>query len=319
MTAIRRILCATDLSEASEPAWHVARQLGRTCQAPLVLLHVMPPLLWPAEGYVDPGAYTRLVEEARGGIRARLEAVVASEGEPPPAVEARLEDGPPAQRILDVAGESGADLVVVGTHGRTGLPRLLLGSVADRVLRQAECPVLTVRAQPSGEPGRPAPWTRILYATDFSPTAEAAWPWVRVLAEATGARVDLLHVTLSPAADPRLPAEALVQMARTLEAEGRVRAERFLERGGLERKRVSIVLGRGIVADQIVHRAADRAADLVVLGTHGWSGLLRWMLGSVAHRVVQTAPCPVLTVGPTSRPLAGQPAERHAGGTADPR
>jgi nucleotide-binding universal stress UspA family protein len=319
MTAIRRILCATDLSDASEPAWHVARQLGLACQAQVVLLHVVPLMLWPTEGYLDPGAYARLMDEARRGTRARLEAVVAGAGGPPPRIETRLEDGPPAQQILDVAAETGADLIVVGTHGRTGLPRLLLGSVADRVLRQAECPVLTIRAQPPGESRRRAPWARILYATDFSPTAEAAWPWVEALAEMTGARVDLLHVTLAPIADPRLPAEALVQMARTLEAEGRERAESFLQRGGMERKRVSIVLGRGIAADQIVQRAVDRDADLIVLGTHGWSGLLRWMLGSVAHRVVQTAPCPVLTVGPASRGLAGRRVEGHAGGTADPR
>jgi nucleotide-binding universal stress UspA family protein len=154
MTAIRRILCATDLSDASEPAWHVARQLGLACQAQVVLLHVVPLMLWPTEGYLDPGAYARLMDEARRGTRARLEAVVAGAGGPPPRIETRLEDGPPAQQILDVAAETGADLIVVGTHGWSGLLRWMLGSVAHRVVQTAPCPVLTVGPASRGLAGR---------------------------------------------------------------------------------------------------------------------------------------------------------------------
>jgi nucleotide-binding universal stress UspA family protein len=302
MTAIRRILCATDLSDASEPAWQAAWRLGLACRAEVLVVHVVPPMLWPTEGYIDPSAYQKLVDEMRQDARARLERLVAGGGDPRPALRTRLEDGLPARRILDVAADERADLVVVGTHGRAGFPRLLLGSVADRVLRQAACPVLVARSRPAGAPEPRTRWARILYATDFSPTAQAAWPWVRTLAEATGAEVDLLHVTLSPVPDGHLPAEALVQMAHALEAEGRARAEAFLQHAGMDRQRVSIVLGHGVVAEQIVHRAVDRGADLIAMGTHGWSGLVRWMLGSVAQRVVQTATCPVLTVGPKASP-----------------
>src|SRR5262249_12451810 len=85
--------------------------------------------------------------------------------------------------------------------------------------------------------------------------------------------------------------------------QGRTEVERFLQQsehlgpGGLPRDRVEVLIGHGVVEDQIAHWAQGRTADLIVMGTHGWSGLLRWMLGSVAQHVLQTAPCPVLTVG----------------------
>jgi nucleotide-binding universal stress UspA family protein len=306
--AIRTILCATDLSEASDRAWQVARQLGLACRARVLLLHVIAPIAVGFEDSLAAGVYAGLVDDLRRDAEARLAALAAPGAEPGPKLETRLDDGPPARRILEVAAETGADLVVLGTHGRTGLPRLLLGSVADRLVRQADVPVVTVRAERTAAPVRPLRWGRILYATDFSPTAASAWPWVHALAEAMVARVDLLHVTPMPVGDRSLAPETVVNMARSLEAEGRARAEHFLQTAGIDRGRVSIVIGRGAVADQIVHRAADRAADLIVLGTHGWSGLTRWMLGSVAHQVIQAAPCAVLTLGPASKGAGERPA-----------
>ena len=108
-------------------------------------------------------------------------------------VRIRLEEGSPAERILEVATQEPADLLVVGTHGRAGLQRAMLGSIADRLVRQATCPVLTVRPMPERQLAGEI--RRICYATDFSPTARAAWPWVVAIASAAGAEVDLVHVT----------------------------------------------------------------------------------------------------------------------------
>jgi hypothetical protein len=84
------------------------------------------------------------------------------------------------------------------------------------------------------------------------------------------------------------------------------RRERFLEHSTLPRDRVHVRLLQGVPGEQIVHRAQKRAADLIVMGTHGWSGVVRWMLGSVAHHVIQAAPCPVLTVSPIGTPQAAR-------------
>src|SRR5262249_40651549 len=204
-----------------------------------------------------------------------------------------------------------ADVVVLGTHGRTGLNRVLMGSVADRIVRAARCPVLTVRPQPEA----PRPWSagiaRVLCTTDFSPAAAAAWPWAVAIAEAAGAELDLLHVTVQPVPDRSTPPALIGRMAKQLEEQAQAEAERFLQRwqqsrsapvspaaGGLTRERVHVLVGSGVVDEQVVHWAGARSADLIVMGTHGWSGVMHWMLGSVAHHVVQMAPCPVLTVGP---------------------
>jgi nucleotide-binding universal stress UspA family protein len=304
MTAtVRQILCASDLSPASEPAWLMAQRLGRLFAADVLLLHVVRPVPIPIEGYFPTEMYQELLTGARRQAEASLAAVVAGVSGPPLKVRTRVAEGSPAARIVDVAGEEAADLVVVGTHGRTGLDRVLVGSVADRVVRTAGCPVLTVRALPAGA----TPSTglgRILYATDFSPTARAAWPWVLVLASASGAVVDLLHVAAQPVPDQHLSPELLGRMARLLEEQAQTEAERFLQDvgrtwpGRLPRERVAVLIGHGVIGEQVSHWAQERRADLIVMGTHGWSGLFRWMLGSVAQHVIQSAPCPVLTVAP---------------------
>ena len=305
MTTIRRILCATDLSPASEPAWDEARLLAGLLGAELVVLHVVPPMPIPLEGYFPPQTYQELVEGEQREAQASLDALLARVTEPRLKAQGRVVEGSAAQRILDVAREEGSDLIVVGTRGRTGVERILLGSVADRVVRAASRPVVTVRPHPAA--GRPAGIARILYATDFSPTARAAWPWVLALAEPTGAAIDLLHVTAQAVPDRHLPPDVLGRMARLLEEQGQTEAERFLQEserlrpGRLPRERVQVLIRTGVAGDQIAHWAQARGADLVVMGTHGWSGLLRWMLGSVAHHVIQIAPCPVLTVGPAGQ------------------
>ena len=293
MILIRQLLCASDLSPASAMAWDEARRLARVCQAEIVLLHVLPPILVPPEGYFPPSLYERLVGAAYADAHESIDRLLEEQTDPALKVRVRVEEGGPAERILDVAREESVDLIIVGTHGRSGLPRLVLGSVADRVVRQATCPVLTVRPRADG-----GTIGRILYATDFSPTAQAAWPWVAALAEADGAEVDLLHVTMTAVPGRQMPPELLGRIAVLLREHGAAQAEGFVrEQRELSRDRVHVLIGRGAIAEQIVYWARARSADLIVIGTQGWSGLVEWMLGSVAHQLVQAAPCPLLTVG----------------------
>ncbi|MBI2460362.1 MAG: universal stress protein [Candidatus Rokubacteria bacterium] len=298
MTTIQRILHPTDLSPASAPAWGYARLLGRLFKAEVLLLHVVPPIPVPGEGYFPPNLYEEMQRAGHQEAHEGLERLVAGAGDPTLRTAVHIGEGAVAPRILAVAAAEAADLIVMGTRGRGGLGRLLLGSVADAVVRLAPCPVLTVRARPEAPEAVPSRLTRICYATDFSATARAAWPWAVALAEASGAEIDLVHVVFTPVPDRHLSAEMLATMARRLREAGRAQAEGLLRGSPLPPERVQIHIGSGVVGDQIVHRAQSRSADLIVMGTHGWSGLLRWMLGSVAHEVIQTAPCPVLTIGP---------------------
>src|SRR5262249_4176467 len=243
MTAIRQILCATDLSPASEPACEEALRLARAWQAELLLLHVIPPVVFPAEGIFPPRLYRTLVDAVHREAHAGMDRLLERVPDPMLKVRMRIQEGVPASGILDAVGEEAIDLIVMGTHGRAGPQRLLLGSVADRVVRQASCPVMTVRA---GMAPRGSAIRRLCYATDFSPTARAACPWVVALAEATGASVDLMHVTLLPVADRHLPPDAIGEMARRLHEGGRLQAEQFLAETDFPRDRVSILVGRGV-------------------------------------------------------------------------
>jgi universal stress protein A len=146
MAAFRRILHPTDFSRASAPAWRLAVALARACRAPLVLLHVMtPPSPFIGEG-TPPSSYSELLILARRSARRRLDAVLARTRRERVRVQAIFAEGLPANEILRAARRARADLIVVGTHGRTGVSRFFMGSVAERVVREARCPVLTVRA-----------------------------------------------------------------------------------------------------------------------------------------------------------------------------
>jgi nucleotide-binding universal stress UspA family protein len=138
MLPIHTILHPTDFSEHSGSALQMACALARDYRARLIVLHVtVQPTIVYGEGVVPPDP-VQVVEEAR----AYLDRLAIPQGIP---VERRLAEGDPPAEILHVAADSGADLIVMGTHGRTGLERLLMGSVAERVVRKAPCPVLTVR------------------------------------------------------------------------------------------------------------------------------------------------------------------------------
>ena len=139
MLPIHTILHPTDFSEHSGNALHLAVALARDYAARLVVLHVaLPPTIIYGEGVVPPEPETYL-GEAREQLR-RL-TIPADIG----AAERRLVEGDPAKEIVRAVREAGIDLVVMGTHGRTGLSRLLMGSVAEKTVRRAPCPVLTVR------------------------------------------------------------------------------------------------------------------------------------------------------------------------------
>ncbi len=304
MRTIRQLLCATDLSTGSEPAWAEAQLLARLLHAEILLLHVVPVPSLPPDAYLPARVYQQVrdaaYQEARDGLAPLVERAAAS------GVKARtrIEEGPVAHRILAVAREESADLLVMGTHGRTDFGRIILGSVADRVVRLAPVPVLTVRAQLAGQ-GRDL--RRLCYATDFSAAARTAWPWAVALAEASGAEIDLLHVTPDVVPGGDATAEAVGEMSMLLHRRAEEAAERFLHEAGLARQRVHVLIGRGAVGDQVARWAEERDADLIVMGAHGWSGIVRWTLGSVAHRVIQVAPCPVLTVGPPEEPARPEP------------
>jgi nucleotide-binding universal stress UspA family protein len=146
MLTIRKILHATDFSEQSDNAFRLACALARDYAASLVLVHVHSPFVAYGDGMVAvlPADYT-------DELRQKLQAI--DPHDPKVVIERRLLEGDPATEVLRLAREAKCDLIIMGTHGRTGLGRLLIGSVAEEVVRKASCPVLTIKAPMSLEEG----------------------------------------------------------------------------------------------------------------------------------------------------------------------
>jgi nucleotide-binding universal stress UspA family protein len=295
MTRITRILVPTDFSATSDEALAYARTLAGQFGASLHLLHA----------FDDPFTSTAfasemfstlplsLREEQITDARRRLDDRLPADQKARFSGTAEIVSGQPAKVIVDYAAAIQADLIVMGTHGRSGVAHLLLGSVAERVVRGAPAPVLTIRTAPAGS------LTHILVPTDFSETADAALEYAFQIAERFGASVQLLHVLDDPFVTDGFTAEAYIAEAPTLrtamlkDAQAKLK-HRAWARDGRVTVASEVLFGHG--AKTIAEYAAERDVDLIVLGTHGRTGVAHLLLGSVAERLVRIAPCPVLTV-----------------------
>jgi nucleotide-binding universal stress UspA family protein len=146
MPALRRILFASDFSKASGKAFATALMMAKTNKATLTVLHVIAPLVPVSpDHYVGPETWRELDQETRRWTTRRLAALTEKAKKSGVKVVGLTADGSPAQQIVRVAKSKRSDLIVIGTHGRTGLAKFFLGSVAGRVVSTAPCPVLTVR------------------------------------------------------------------------------------------------------------------------------------------------------------------------------
>lgn len=286
-----RILVPTDFSAPSDAALAYARGLAGTLDATLHLFHVVDNTFLRAV-VGDPrdqetAALKQLQDRLTDEDRVRFRAL--------PVVEPSDE---PADEIVSYARTHDINLIVMGTHGRSGMAHLLMGSVAEKVVRSASCPVLTLRdaPRPAGT-ANPDP-TRILVATDFSAPSDAAIECARLLAGRFGASLCLLHVLDDAGIAGSMTSEVYVgespglRTARLKDAQERL-AHRVapLHRAQI-RATTDVIFGSS--ARTIVEYAADNGFDLIVMGTHGRKGMAHLLMGSVAEHVVRTATCPVL-------------------------
>jgi nucleotide-binding universal stress UspA family protein len=298
MLANRRILCPTDFSHFSERALEQAIALAESKTSVITVLHVVPPLIPPA-ALPFPLSPTLDVNARQAALDA-----VGRFSEPVRAAGIRTElevrEGSIAGQVVKLAETLPADVVVMGTHGLSGFERLMLGSVTERVLRRAPCPVLTVpRAMPErGDTGRRRLET-ILCPLDFADPSARALRIATALARENGARLLLLHVIEGWAEnDVRDHSHwAVPEFRRFLEKEGRSRLDNALAAEDREACRAETVLEAGKPYVEILRLAAERAADLVVMGVHGAGATGIDLFGSTAQHVVRQATCPVLTVG----------------------
>lgn len=302
---ITRILAPTDFSPAAEVACRLAARLAMRAEAGLTVFYAIPGTDL-AQRMESGKTQVDILDEYRERLREWFAAVVPAELRNFLTAEFKVIVGEPTPGIARAAKLSGADLILMATQGRTGLAHLLMGSVTEAVLRTLPVPVLVLRP---GQAELPLTTVqRILWATDLSPVSEAAWPYVLMLADLLTAEVILLHAVrpaeLAGLADHPVPPPAgwmeryLMPLEQELE-----RRQRAVEALGL-RARPKILVG--VPAEVIVSEAQGEQADLIVMGTHGRSGLSHILLGSVAEAVIRKAICPVLTVQVKQESEAGE-------------
>ena len=299
MIEIPRILCPVDFSEASQHAIDYAVALARWYTARLTVLHVhnvMPVASIAAEQV--PG-FT-LGPELRAGLLRDLERFVEPTGADAVPVDFVVAEGPAAHTIVDHAKAEGFGLIVLGTHGRSGFERFLLGSVAERVLHRASCPVLAVPAK-APQPRSAPLFKRILCGIDFSDCSLRALEYALSLAQETDAVLTLAHVFETDASmppdwrtsfQPAAVREALV----ALERERCLRLAHVAPANATGSCTIETVMACGPSARELLRLANERDADVIVLGVRGRNAADLLLFGSTANRVVRRAVCPVLVV-----------------------
>ncbi len=294
----KKILVPTDFSSCAQRAEDYAAYLAKASGAELALLSVAEFVPGMDLDYPVNKMY---VEALQKEARVALEQAERRLGALGLTVERHQEIGVPSHWISQKAREIKADAIVMGTHGRTGLQHVLLGSTAERTMRMAPCPVLTVRVADEGaaataaRAGSAPAFRQILVPVDFSDCSLEAVEYAAVLAAQFSAAVTVLHVlepvtygldfTLLPiGGQEKNRKQVETRMAEVAEA--------------LRQKKVqasSKVIG-GLPIDGILQTAVTLHGDLIVMGTHGRRGVSHLLLGSVVEGVMRRAPCPVLGV-----------------------
>ena len=273
---VARILVPTDGSDGASAALDHAITVAAATDAEILLLAV-----------VNPYGMSSVTE--RKEVEAELEDVVTDAAarvqDAGVAVSTAVEAGFPHEEILNAVDDHEIDMISMGTHGRSGLQRFVIGSVAEKVVRLSPVPVLTVRVDAAGE----RPYREIVVPTDGSDAAMPAERWSVDLAAEFGADLNALSVVPEGpvrSSETRAAYEEVAQSA----------VERVAARGSEFGVDVAEAIEHGVPHREIIDHCTEVDADLVVLGTHGRTGVERFVLGSVAEKVVRLSETPVLVV-----------------------
>jgi nucleotide-binding universal stress UspA family protein len=297
---IRRILCPTDFSDASRRALDYAVALAKWYDARLTVLHAAPVRSVNAFGVASVVLPpVNLTADERQHLLASMKQSVATEVGSTVAFDVEVAEGNPVPEILDRAATLPSDLIVLGTHGVSGFDRVLLGSVTDKVLRKAACPVLTVPPHmPDVVPTSSGLFRRILCAVDFSDCSIHALTYALSLAQEANAHLFVVTVSEHILGEDVAvsPSPALKQYYATLQVEYRQRLAHAIPESARTFCTVETRVTEGRAYKEILRLADVEKVNLIVIGVHGRGAFDRWIFGSTTEQVVRHATCPVLTI-----------------------
>ena len=306
MLYVRKVLFPTDFSPFSRDALSYAAHIAGKYGAELHILHVI--VLHdddphdPARDFPDLSEVRSVLEEL---AKERMGSLIKEHDIPDLVLKlVHRRDISAAPPIVEYAREQDIDLVVMGTHGRRGVRKLLLGSVTNEVIRLAPCSVLTVRGK-----GETVPFgeiTRIFVPVDFSEHGKQALAIACMMAATVGAELQLAHV-LHDVPHPAFYTEGATVL-HSWKADIRQRALSSLEEfhdqaGGCQGVSAGFLTLEGNPGHEIVRFSKDHGTDLIVMATHGLTGIKHFLLGGTAEKVIAGAECPVLVVNASGRSL----------------
>lgn len=294
MIRITHVLCPVDFSDISQHALDHAAAIAHWYEAKLTLLYVfvtlptmdLPPLV------LEAADRARIESDMR-----RMAAVVPAGV----SVDVRVEQTESAHReILAQLAATHADLLVLGTHGRSGFQRLFLGSVTEKVIRKATCPTLVVPPRaPDVPPDAPVRFRRILCPIDFAESSLSALAYALNLAEEADAHLTLLHVIEMPPElreYPLAPDFDVDRIHAAAAADARRRLRDLIPDQARTYCTVETDVVEGRAYRRVLERAAEGDANVIVMGVHGRSAVDLLVFGSTTHHVIRAAACPVLIV-----------------------
>ena len=291
---IKLILCPIDFSEFSVSAYQHALSVAGHYRAKLVAQHIVELWRHPAADFVaSAGLYEEYSQALRESGKEQLQEFVKKHTHDEIQPELLVQVGVAADSILSFAQSQETDVIVMGTHGRRGFDRLMLGSVTDRVMRTAPCPVLAASKPPHGsvaagrERGHVHHLSRILFCADFSENSERALKYAISATAEYDAELTLLHVLEGA------PSLAKTEEAMAVAAE---RLDKLIPPDGRKTLKIKTAVRIGKTYAQIIQLAEEAQIDLVTMGVRGRGALDVAVFGSTTYRVMQLGSCPVLAV-----------------------
>ena len=294
MLKIRLILCPVDFSEFSVTAYRYAISVAEHYRAKLVVQHIVELWRYPSAGFAASAAlYDEFCQSVREGGKEQLQEFVKNYPHNGIQLELVVHQGMAPDSILSFAQAQKADVIVMGTHGQRGYDRLMLGSVTDRVMRRASCPVLAVRNPPrdfmtADKDERHVHRLRqILFCTDFSENSERALNYAISATEEYDAELTLLHVL------EEVPSPAKREKAISAATE---RLDKLIPPEARKTLKIKTAVSIGKPYRQIIQFAVEEQIDMVTMGVWGRGALDLAVFGSTTYRVMQLGPCPVLAV-----------------------
>ncbi|MFQ5965883.1 MAG: universal stress protein, partial [Candidatus Scalinduaceae bacterium] len=286
------VLVSTDFSEYSKVALDICLEISKCMKTKLYVLHTIEKFSHDYKHLLSSAIHAdmkqKLGEEAVEKIKAMLPEELLEKGDIVPIVRF----GKPFLEIIQVTKDKKVDLLAVGTHGRAGVDRVILGSVAERVVRKAGCPVMVIRGK------KYVGFKRIIVPIDLSDCSRKALEYAAATARAHSSKLTILHVFEESFVKPYVNAanseEEADEIIKEIERVNESKYDEFLKTIDLSGVKYEKLLIKGVPETEIVEIAMEQQANLIVMGTHGRSGIKHILIGSTAEEVVRTVHCDII-------------------------